>query len=78
MATSQERSHLAYDDSVSLAELSADVRAAGANLSLPTVFGTRSRAVPLVDLVGREAPKRQIEVPEAARRLADALELHLG
>ncbi len=79
MTASSHRSQLVYDDLASVAEMSVDARAAGANLRLPMLLGTPApRAVPLTAMVGREEPKRQLEIPEAARRLADALELHLG
>ena len=71
---------LAYDDAATPQEMSADCRAAGDRLRLnraaeAAVSGRR----PSLDFEDypREVPKRDIQVSEAAVRLADALHLHL-
>ncbi|GAA2148074.1 hypothetical protein GCM10009844_26070 [Nocardioides koreensis] len=79
--TAAKPSHrLAYDDASTPAEMSADCRAAGKNLHLERA--ARAAVAPAPSLhfedYPREVGKRgEIEISEAAARLADALHLHL-
>ena len=70
-----------YDD-LAAAETHADCRAVGHNLRLPALQRAAERALePAPSLhyadYPREVGKREIEVSEAAARLAAALHLHL-
>ena len=60
---------LAYDDLSTLAEMNADSRAVQASLARPLTSAAR-------DLL-REQPKGEIEISEAAARLAGALNLQV-
>ena len=60
---------LAYDDASTPAEMSADCRAAQAALAWP-VHAAAAR-------LAREQGKQSIEIPEAAARLAGALNLQI-
>ena len=71
---------LAYDDAATPQEMSADCRAAGDRLRLGRAAeAALSGPRPSLDFEDypREVPKRDIQVSEAAVRLADALHLHL-
>jgi hypothetical protein len=73
----------AYDDLATPAEMHADCEAAGRNLRLERrlVRAARSAVRPAPSIhfedFPREVPKRDIEISEAAARLAGALHLHL-
>jgi hypothetical protein len=73
MSTSQPTSRLAYDDLSSPAEMSADcvaVQAMQAALTRPLAAAAR-------DLSREQAKRGEIQVPEAAARLARAMHLQL-
>lgn len=80
----------AYDDLATPAQMAADCAAVGRNLGLPTAEQRRdarlaraaraaTRPAPSIayDDFPREVAKRDIAVSDAAKRLADALHLHL-
>ena len=70
---------LAYDDLAEWQQMSADCRAVGENLGLARA--ARAAVTPAPSLhfedFPREVPKRDIQISEAATRLANALQLHL-
>jgi len=70
---------LAYDDPATPEEMRADCRAAGANLHLERAARAVARPAPSLyfEDYPRELPKRDIEISEAAARLAGALNLQL-
>jgi hypothetical protein len=61
----QTRERLAYDDPASFTEMSADCRAVQAALTGPLTSAARD--------LSAEQPKHDIDVPEAASRLASAI-----
>jgi len=80
----------AYDDLATPAQMAADCAAVGRNLGLPTDQQRRearlaraaraaTRPAPGItyEAFPREVAKRDIAVSDAAKRLADALHLHL-
>jgi hypothetical protein len=69
----------AWEEPDTLAQMASDCRAAGVNLRLDRVGRAALRPSPsiLFQDFPRDLPKREIQVPEAARRIADALHLHL-
>jgi len=72
---------LAYDDSATIGEMASDARRCGARLrGLERAAGRAAGPVPSLrfDDFPREVAKTDIAISDAARRLADALELHLG
>ncbi|HEU5035914.1 MAG TPA: hypothetical protein VFT70_02835 [Nocardioides sp.] len=69
MTASQSSGRLAYDDAATPAEMSADCRATQAALAWPV----RAAAAHLA----QEHGKQTIEIPEAAARLARAINLQL-
>ena len=78
--TSATTSRLAYDDASTPEEMSADCRATGANLHLERAARAAVRPAPSLHFEDypREVSKRgEIEISEAAARLANALHLHL-
>ena len=70
---------LAYDDASSPAEMSADCREVQHLLRLERAARAAVRPAPSIHFEDypREVGKRDIEISEAAARLADALHLHL-
>lgn len=86
MTASRPYQPLAYDDADTAADMSADCRAVEAALRLPArrtpaqhAARALTRPVPsiLFEDYPREVAKRDIEVSDAAARLAAALHLHL-
>lgn len=78
---------LAYDDAATAAQMTADCHAVEDTLRLPTRRSAAERAARAVvrpapsilfEDYPREVRKPTIEVSEAAARLANAMELHLG
>lgn len=78
---------LAYDDAATTTQMTEDCHAVEAALHLPTRRSAAERAAraavkPAPSLLfedyPREVKKPTIEVSEAAARLANAMELHLG
>ncbi|MCW2834670.1 MAG: hypothetical protein JWN68_2623 [Nocardioides sp.] len=73
-------SHLTHDELSPTPEMAADCRAVGANLRLERAARAAVRG-PRLSLHFEDYPaeihKREIEVSEAAARLANALHLHL-
>jgi hypothetical protein len=68
-----------YDDLASPAEMLDDCRATGRNLRLEQAVRRAGRPAPSLSFDDQpaERPKRDIEVSEAAARLAGALHFHL-
>jgi len=68
-----------YDELGTPAQMRADCRAASRNLRLERVAGRLLGPAPSIHFEDypREVPKREIRFPEAAQRIANALELHL-
>lgn len=68
-----------YDELGTPAQMTADCRAASANLRLQRAADMALGPVPSIHFEDfpREVPKREIRVSEAAQRIANALELHL-
>jgi hypothetical protein len=72
-----------YDDLASLAEMRADCEAVGRNLGLQRRLERAAQSavgpVPSIhfDDFPREVAKRDIEISDAAARVANALHLHL-
>ncbi|MFC4786572.1 hypothetical protein ACT8ZV_19010 [Nocardioides sp. MAHUQ-72] len=80
MTAAKPPARLAYDDASTPAEMSADCRATGANLRLQRVAAAAVRPAPSIRFEDypREVTKRgEIEITEAATRIANALHLHL-
>jgi hypothetical protein len=78
--TAAKPSHrLAYDDASTPEEMSADCRAAGHNLHLERAAKAAVEPAPSIHFEDypREVGKREIQISEAAARLANALHLHL-
>ena len=75
---------LAYDELASPAEMHADCEQVGRNLGFDGRLARAAEAAteppPSIHYEDypREEPKRDIRISEAAQRLANALELHLG
>ncbi len=73
----------AYDDPATPAEMHADCEAVGRNLGLERRLERAAESavgpVPSIHFEDfpREVPKRDIEISEAAARLANAFHLHL-
>lgn len=67
----------AYEEIASPAELRADCEAVNRRLAAAEVRATRPAPSIHFDEYPREVPKRDIEISEAAQRLANALHLHL-
>jgi hypothetical protein len=72
-------SHLVHDELDSPGSMRHDARAVGDNLRLERVARAAVAGAPSLDYADfpREVPKREIEVTDAAARLANALHLHL-
>ncbi|NYD42331.1 hypothetical protein [Nocardioides panaciterrulae] len=70
---------LAYDDASTPSEMSADCRAAGANLHLRRAARAAVRPAPSLRFEDypRDVAKRDIEISEAAARLAAAMNLQV-
>jgi hypothetical protein len=68
-----------YDELATPAQMQADCRATTRNLRLERVAERVLAPAPSIhfDEFPREVPKREIRYPEAAQRIANALELHL-
>lgn len=79
MTDERRPARLAYDDPASPEEMRADCRAAGENLHLARAARRVARPAPSLyfEDFPREQPKREIEISEAAARLAGALNLQL-
>jgi hypothetical protein len=65
---SPDPQRLAYDDMATPAEMSADCRQIGLHLDLERRLARAAETI---------SAKRDIEITEAAQRIANALELHL-
>ena len=70
---------LAYDDASTPAEMSADCRAAGENLHLQRAARAAVRPAPSIRFEDypREVAKRDLEISQAAARLAAAMNLQV-
>ena len=70
---------LAYDDADTPTAMHSDCEAAGRNLGLDRIARAVARPAPSIHFADypREVGKRDIEISEAAARLAGALHLHL-
>ncbi|MDQ6524214.1 hypothetical protein RB608_11410 [Nocardioides sp. LHD-245] len=66
-----------YEEIATPAELHADCQAVSRRLAEAAVKATRPAPSIHFDEQPREVPKRDIEISEAAQRLANALHLHL-
>ena len=80
MTPAKPSTRLPYDDASTPAEMSADCRATGDNLRLRRAAEAAvSRQSPSLHFEDypREVGKRDIEISEAAARIANALHLHL-
>ena len=66
-----------YEELAAPAELHADCEAVSRRLAEAAVKATRPAPSIHFDELPRETPKREIEISEAAQRLANALHLHL-
>ena len=66
-----------YEEIDTPADLAADCEAVSRRLQRAAVRATRPAPSIHYDEFPREVPKRDIEVSEAAQRLANALHLHL-
>ncbi|WGX94745.1 hypothetical protein [Nocardioides sp. L-11A] len=66
-----------YEEIATPAELHADCQAVSRRLQDAAVQATRPAPSLHFDELPRETPKREIEISEAAQRLANALHLHL-
>jgi hypothetical protein len=74
-----DSSRLAYDDFSTPQQMHADCEATGRNLHLERAARAAVEPAPSIHFEDfpREVGKREIEVSEAAARLANALHLHL-
>ncbi len=72
-------SHLIHDELSPTPEMTADCRAAGVNLQLERIARAAASTPPSIHFADypREIAKRDIDVTDAARRLANELHLHL-
>lgn len=72
-------SHLVHDELSPTPEMAADCRAIGANLRLERMSRAVVSAPPSIHFADfpSDVPKREIQVSEAAARIANALHLHL-
>ncbi len=72
-------SHLIHDELSSAPEMTADCRALGANLKLERAARAAVSVAPSIHFEDypTEVHKRDIQVTEAAARIANALHLHL-
>ncbi|EON23229.1 MULTISPECIES: hypothetical protein [Nocardioides] len=72
-------SHLVHDELSPTPEMAADCRALGANLHLERVARAAVETPPSLHFADfpSDVPKREIQVSEAAARIANALHLHL-
>lgn len=79
MSRSTPDSHLTYDEMSSPTEMADDCRAVGHNLRYDRISEAAQRPVPSIHFADfpQEIPKREIQISEAATRLANALHLHL-
>ncbi|MGN0064532.1 MAG: hypothetical protein ACI379_09845 [Nocardioides sp.] len=79
MSRSTPDSHLTHDEMASTAEMVADCRAVGQNLRLDRIARAAHNPAPSIHFADfpQEIPKRDIQISEAATRLANALHLHL-
>ena len=79
-----DQPRLAYDDMATPAEMHADCEEVGRHLGLERSLARAAQAAteppPSIHFEDfpREVPKPEIRVSEAAQRIANALELHLG
>lgn len=71
--------HLAYDDLTSPQEMSIDCQVVGRNLRLAQAARAAVKPAPSIHFEDfpQDVAKREIRIPEAAARLANALQLHL-
>lgn len=82
MTATTHGARLPYDDLATPHEMYEDCRAAGENLSLPNLaHAAQMASAPAPSIrfedYPREVVKKEIEVSDAAARLASALHLHL-
>jgi hypothetical protein len=77
MTAHEPGQRLAYDDAATPAEMRADCRAAGANLERAARAAVRPAPSIHFEDYPREVSKPEIEISEAAARLAGALHLQV-
>jgi len=79
MSRQTPSSHLSYAEFSSTAEMAADCRAVGRNMRLDRIQRAAHAPAPSIHYTDfpREVPKREIQISDAAARLANALHLHL-
>ena len=79
MTASRPPQLLAYDDLATPQEMAADCQTAGRNLRLAQAARAAVQPAPSIRFEDfpREVAKREIQISQAATRLANALHLHL-